>query len=747
MLDFIYTLFIAPLEFSMDKALSWGYELTGNWGWAIIIMSIVVNTVILPIYLKAEHWQEEERSIRKSFENDEAMIKRAFKGQERFAMITTMHRQAGYSPFLTLRSSIGFFLQIPFFFAAYHLLSNFEPFQGISFWGLTDLSKPDELFTVSGFAINVMPILMTAINIGSALIYTQNLSKRDKYQLYGMAAIFLVLLYNAASGLVLYWTFNNIYSLAKNVVLHNKGAKCAKTKISKHLTPSYVWTLPLGIALPFAFLWANNIFAYSIDSLLFCSVLVLSASLITGYILKRLANRFNLQKNKLFILIYALILGLTLCFFSLSLIKGAFYAYRWHFVWILPLLCWILISCLGFRFLNILITSQLVLSIGLACFNIGSDFKATQEFNKDASSYEFIQFEKKPNIYLFFCESYQNLDTVKEAFGYDSSDFLKQLSTLGMTIHNTYSNSLYTLGSLRDLTTMSYRFKTIGNLDAFTSERDIFAGGPNNKLLRIFKENGYETTFYVSGTPGFFNKKAKYLDNTDFESDWRLLLLYPIIDVNHHIEGVLNYFFLTPNTVKTSDLDVIKEFSKTHINSGKPQLYLHYLLTAFHTPSDGSYNYTMKTEWTRRAGYQQCIQEANLKVLSIIEYLRKSDPNAIIIFIGDHGPWRVRYFPFDFDNMSNNQELLAKINETYQSVVDDLFHVFSAIYYPKGFQPLDKFSHINLFPKLFRQLAPNSNEQINKIEQKENYSIYEERIMAIDGKPEVSSLFWEIPQE
>ena len=747
MLDFIYTLFIAPLEFSMDKALSWGYELTGNWGWAIIIMSIVVNTVILPIYLKAEHWQEEERSIRKSFENDEAMIKRAFKGQERFAMITTMHRQAGYSPFLTLRSSIGFFLQIPFFFAAYHLLSNFEPFQGISFWGLTDLSKPDELFTVSGFAINVMPILMTAINIGSALIYTQNLSKRDKYQLYGMAAIFLVLLYNAASGLVLYWTFNNIYSLAKNVVLHNKGAKCAKTKISKHLTPSYVWTLPLGIALPFAFLWANNIFAYSFDSLFFCSILVLSASLIAGYFLRGLANRFKLQKNRLFILIYALILGFTLCFLSLSLIKGAFYAYRWHFVWILPLLCWILISCLGFRFLNILITSQLVLSIGLACFNIGSDYKATQEFNKDTSSYEFIKFEKKPNIYLFFCESYQNLETVKEAFGYDSSEFLKQLSTLGMTIHNTYSNSLYTLGSLRDLTTMSYRFKTIGNLDAFTSERDIFAGGPNNKLLRIFKENGYETTFYVSGTPGFFNKKAKYLDNTDFESDWRLLLLYPIIDVNYHIEEFINRFFLTPNKVKNSDLDVLKEFSKKHINSDKPQFYLHYLLTAFHTPSDGSYNYTMKTDWTRNAGYQQHIQKANLTVLSIVEYLRKTDPNAIIIFIGDHGPWRVRYFPYDFDNMSNNQELLAKINETYQSVVDDLFHVFSAIYYPKGFQPLDKFSHINLFPKLFRQLAPNSNEQINKIAQKENYSIYEERIMAIDGKPEVSSLFWEIPQE
>lgn len=233
MLDFLYTLFIAPLEFWMEKTLQWGFDHTQSWGWAIIVMSIVVNTVILPIYLKAEHWQEEERSIRKSFENDEAMIKRTFKGQERFAMITTMHRQAGYSPLLTLRSSIGFFLQIPFFFAAYHFLSHFEPLQGISFLGLTDLSKPDELFTIGGFAINVMPILMTIINIASALIYTQNLSKRDKYQLYGMAAIFLVLLYNAASGLVLYWTFNNIYSLAKNAVMHETKEFTLKFSVPK----------------------------------------------------------------------------------------------------------------------------------------------------------------------------------------------------------------------------------------------------------------------------------------------------------------------------------------------------------------------------------------------------------------------------------------------------------------------------------------------------------------------------------
>ena len=145
MLDFFYTILIAPLEYWMHAVLCWGYERLHVWGWAIVVMSLVVNFVILPIYIKAESWQEEERAIRKRFEAKEAMIKTVFKGQERFAMISTMQRQAGYTPLLTLRSSIGFFLQIPFFFAAYHFLSHFAPFSGVSFLGLTDLSKPDDL--------------------------------------------------------------------------------------------------------------------------------------------------------------------------------------------------------------------------------------------------------------------------------------------------------------------------------------------------------------------------------------------------------------------------------------------------------------------------------------------------------------------------------------------------------------------------------------------------------------------------
>jgi len=218
MLELLYLVCIAPLEFCMQIILRWGFYTTASYGLALILMSLAVNTVILPIYNKVEGWQEEERALKARMAPMETMIREVFKGQERFAMISTLYRQHGYSQFMTLRASIGVLLQIPFFFAAYHLLSNMEALHGVSFGPIRDLGAPDELFVIGVFSINVLPILMTVVNLVSAFFYTHDLSRRDKIQLYGMAALFLVLLYNSPAALTFYWMLNNVYSLGKNIV-------------------------------------------------------------------------------------------------------------------------------------------------------------------------------------------------------------------------------------------------------------------------------------------------------------------------------------------------------------------------------------------------------------------------------------------------------------------------------------------------------------------------------------------------
>ncbi|MDR0718068.1 MAG: sulfatase-like hydrolase/transferase, partial [Treponema sp.] len=54
-------------------------------------------------------------------------------------------------------------------------------------------------------------------------VYTSDLSSRDKIQVYGLAFLFLLVLYNSPAALVLYWTVNNILSLVKNIFYRLKN--------------------------------------------------------------------------------------------------------------------------------------------------------------------------------------------------------------------------------------------------------------------------------------------------------------------------------------------------------------------------------------------------------------------------------------------------------------------------------------------------------------------------------------------
>ena len=215
---FFYQLLIKPLEILFEVVYRYAMIYVDNSGIAIIVMSLVMNFLLLPLYRRADHIQEDERRLEKAMEAGVAHIKQTYHGDERFMMLQTYYRQHRYKPWFILKGLVPLMLEVPFFIAAYHFLSNLKDLNGASFGPLSDLGAPDRLLTVFGTPISVMPILMTVINIISSMIYTKGLSRRDKLQLYGMALVFLVLLYNSPSGLVLYWTLNNLFSLVKNII-------------------------------------------------------------------------------------------------------------------------------------------------------------------------------------------------------------------------------------------------------------------------------------------------------------------------------------------------------------------------------------------------------------------------------------------------------------------------------------------------------------------------------------------------
>lgn len=221
----LYSLLIGPLQLIFEVIFSCANKVIGNPGLTIIALSLSMNFLVLPLYISADKLQEEERDIQKRLQKGVAHIRKTFKGDERMMILQTYYRQNGYKPTYVLRGAMSLFLEIPFFIAAYQFLSHLPIINGVSFGPIADLSKPDGLIVVGSIAINVLPFVMTFINVISTAIFTKDYPMKTKVQLYLMAAFFLVFLYNSPAGLVFYWTLNNLFSLVKTVFykLKNPG--------------------------------------------------------------------------------------------------------------------------------------------------------------------------------------------------------------------------------------------------------------------------------------------------------------------------------------------------------------------------------------------------------------------------------------------------------------------------------------------------------------------------------------------
>ncbi len=276
MLHALYLVIIYPLYQIVEFSYELFHSVFDNTGISVIGVSVAITLLCLPLYAVAEQWQQLERSIQAKLKPGIDRIKTTFKGDEQYMMLTTFYKENHYHPMMALRSSFGLLIQIPFFIAAYNFLSNNQALIGKSFLFIKDMGNPDAMFSVGNFSVNVLPVAMTLINIIAGAIYTKGFAIKEKIQIYGMALVFLVILYNSPSGLVLYWTMNNVFSLIKNVFYKLKNPLktfyiCCCTALTlciiylliKKFDKITIFILidVLLIALPFVINYSRNFFA------------------------------------------------------------------------------------------------------------------------------------------------------------------------------------------------------------------------------------------------------------------------------------------------------------------------------------------------------------------------------------------------------------------------------------------------------------------------------------------------------
>lgn len=217
--EVLYYIFIFPLQGVLDFLINLFFTPVKNYGVSIIFLSIFVNLFLLKLTfifdLKAQKFTLLKAECNKKI----LEFKKVFKGAELQSYIRTLYKQKHFHPIYALQGLGGLALQIPFFIAMYLLVQEKEYFSGASFLYISDLSSSDFLVEVFGVSIHLLPILMSIFTLVN--VFVSSGDRGARIQGVAITLIFLVLLYDMPSALVLYWTCNMLFAMLRAIYKHS----------------------------------------------------------------------------------------------------------------------------------------------------------------------------------------------------------------------------------------------------------------------------------------------------------------------------------------------------------------------------------------------------------------------------------------------------------------------------------------------------------------------------------------------
>ena len=236
----------------LESALKWllnlFYSIIPNYGIAIILLTILVRVILVPLTIKSSKSTAKMQEIQPKIQ--ELQNKYKNNPQKLNIELAELYKKEGANP---LSGCLPVLLQFPIFIAMYSLFSNHFDLRGASFipgW-ITDLSLPEaivsfntiDLFIWKISAIRALPIIYLLSQLWYGKFMQQPTSagqnqSQMNFMLYGLPIIFFFVLYDAPSGLLVYWIVANILTVIQqyliNRFIHKKNAgKPAKPAIAR----------------------------------------------------------------------------------------------------------------------------------------------------------------------------------------------------------------------------------------------------------------------------------------------------------------------------------------------------------------------------------------------------------------------------------------------------------------------------------------------------------------------------------
>ena len=206
-----FSVFVRPLF----VWLRWTYRQVGNWGWAIIAITIVINIALLPLRLSSMKSALKTAKIQPLMQNIKDKYKkydmRDPRRQQMNQEIAALMKEHGVNP---AGGCLPLIIQLPFLWAFYSMLGNTIELRHAHFLYIHDLSAPDPF--------HILPILIV---ISTFLVQRMTPQGGMDPQQQKMMNLMMPLMLgfisnNLSAGLCLYWVIGNLVAMLLQVVLN-----------------------------------------------------------------------------------------------------------------------------------------------------------------------------------------------------------------------------------------------------------------------------------------------------------------------------------------------------------------------------------------------------------------------------------------------------------------------------------------------------------------------------------------------
>ena len=190
------------------------YSLCGSYGVSIILLTLLVRTAFYPLTSRGNESMRKMQKVQPLFKE----LKEKYKDDPQLLnqKMTELYRKEGINP---LAGCLPVLLQIPIFFALYAMLDNAVALRHVSFLWAKNLAAADTVVTIPLYffdlPLNPLVIAMTALMVIQQRMTPMSADPMQKKMMMFMPIVMLVFLYDLPSGLTLYWTVSNLFSIVQ----------------------------------------------------------------------------------------------------------------------------------------------------------------------------------------------------------------------------------------------------------------------------------------------------------------------------------------------------------------------------------------------------------------------------------------------------------------------------------------------------------------------------------------------------